>query len=90
MLRESISMESRAFKRSAEILESITGTSIERITPETSLLDDLGIDSLDRVELALEIESEFGVDLDDDDLERIKTVDDLAKRIARWDGGTQR
>lgn len=47
------------------------------IKPEASLKDDLGIDSLAAVELAMELESEFGVRIEDEELEDLKTVQDI-------------
>lgn len=47
------------------------------IKPEASLKDDLGIDSLAAVELAMELESEFGVRIEDEELESLKTVQDI-------------
>ncbi len=47
------------------------------IKPEASLKDDLGIDSLAAVELAMELESEFGVRIEDEELEGLKTVQDI-------------
>lgn len=52
-----------------------------RITPEANLADDLGCDSLDRVELALEVEQTFDLDLTDDDVENIRTVADLVRLV---------
>lgn len=51
------------------------------ITLETRLLEDLNFDSLDVVELVVEIEDEFGVELNEDHLTRVKTVGDLLKEI---------
>ena len=53
----------------------------DKITPETSLIDDLGADSLDVVDLVMSIEDEFEVEVPDDEVENIKTVDDLVKYI---------
>ena len=47
------------------------------IKPEASLKDDLGIDSLAAVELGMELESEFGVRIEDEELEGLKTVQDI-------------
>ena len=47
------------------------------IKPEASLKDDLGIDSLAAVELAMELESEFGVRIEDEELEGLKTIQDI-------------
>jgi acyl carrier protein len=54
----------------------------EPITLETRLLEDLNFDSLDVVELVVEIEDTFGVELNEDHLTRVKTVGDLLKEIA--------
>ena len=45
-----------------------------RVVPEASFLDDLGADSLDTVELIMEFEEEFGIEIPDDDAEKITTV----------------
>lgn len=47
------------------------------IKPEASLKDDLGIDSLAAVELAMELESEFGARIEDEELEGLETVQDI-------------
>ena len=51
------------------------------ITPETSLIDDLNADSLDVVDLLMSIDDEFEVEVPDEEVENIKTVDDLVKYI---------
>ena len=45
-----------------------------RVVPEASFLDDLGADSLDTVELIMELEEEFDLEIPDEDAERITTV----------------
>lgn len=45
-----------------------------RVVPEASFLDDLGADSLDTVELIMEFEEEFGLEIPDEDAEKITTV----------------
>ncbi len=50
------------------------GTSPDKITPETSFVNDLGADSLDTVELVMEFEDEFEISIPDEDAERIQTV----------------
>ena len=45
-----------------------------RVVPEASFLDDLGADSLDTVELIMEFEEEFDLDIPDEDAEKITTV----------------
>jgi len=51
------------------------------ITENTSFVDDLGVDSLDLLELVMALEQEFDVEIDDDDLVDIKTVGDAIKYI---------
>lgn len=56
------------------------------VTPTASIVDDLGADSLDRVELVMALEEEFECEIQDDAGERVATVQDaidLAKRFAR-------
>jgi acyl carrier protein len=51
------------------------------IKPDSHLVKDLGADSLDSVEIVMEIEDEFGVEIGDDALDDIQTVGQLAKAI---------
>lgn len=53
----------------------------EAVTPEAKLNEDLGIDSLAAVELALELETEFGIRIEDDELANLKTVQDIINII---------
>ncbi|MFT7668341.1 MAG: acyl carrier protein [Planctomycetota bacterium] len=50
------------------------GAQADKITPETSFINDLGADSLDTVELVMELEDEFEVSIPDEDAEKIQTV----------------
>ncbi len=51
------------------------------VTPEASFIEDLGADSLDIVELIMALEEEFGVEIPDEDAEKIATVNDAVKYI---------
>ena len=51
------------------------------ITPETSIADDLGADSLDVVDLLMSIEDEFEIEIPDEEIDNIKTVAELVKYI---------
>ena len=53
----------------------------ETITPEANLKDDLGIDSLAAAELALELEKEFDIRIEDDELAKLETVQDIINII---------
>ncbi len=57
------------------------GTSRDKVTAETSFINDLGADSLDTVELVMEFEDEFEINIPDEDAEKIQTVGDAVKYI---------
>ncbi len=61
-------------ERVARIVCNQMGTAPEKITPETSFVNDLGADSLDTVELVMEFEDEFEISIPDEDAEKIQTV----------------
>jgi len=50
---------------------------VDKVTPTASFTDDLDADSLDVVELVLALEEEFGIDMPDEETEKIKTVQDV-------------
>ncbi len=52
-----------------------------RVVPEASFLDDLGADSLDTVELIMEFEEEFGIEIPDEEAENITTISSAIKYI---------
>ena len=73
----------------ADVLERITKIVVDRleveeseVKPEASFKDDLGADSLDVVELVMELEDEFGMEISDEDAEKISTVGDAVNYIA--------
>ena len=53
----------------------------EQVTPTASFIEDLGADSLDTVELVMAFEEEFGVEVPDEDAEKLQTVGDVVKYI---------
>ena len=57
------------------------GVEEEKITEESSFIDDLGADSLDIVELVMNIEEEFDIQVEDSDAERITTVKDVVEYL---------
>ena len=60
--------------RVIEIVCEQLSTSKENVTGETSFINDLGADSLDTVELVMEFEERFGIEIPDDAAEKIQTV----------------
>jgi len=57
-----------------EIIVQQLGVDAEKVTPDASFVDDLGADSLDVVELVMAFEEEFGVEIPDEEAEKIATV----------------
>ena len=57
------------------------GAARDKITDDTSFIQDLGADSLDTVELVMEFEDEFDLNIPDEDAEKIQTVGDAIKYI---------
>ena len=66
------------------IIASKLGLEEDEITPEKNLSNDLGADSLDVVELSMDLEREFNLKLEDADTEKIETVADLYKLIEEY------
>jgi len=60
--------------RVVDIVAEQLGVDKEKVTPETSFVNDLGADSLDTVELVMELEEEFDISIPDDAAEKIQTV----------------
>lgn len=63
------------------IIAEQLGVKVEEIKPESSFVDDLGADSLDTVELVMALEEEFGIEIPDEDAEKMTTVGDALKYI---------
>ncbi len=63
------------------IIAEQLGVKPEQVTPQASFIDDLGADSLDTVELVMALEEEFGVEIPDEEAEKLVTVGDAMKYI---------
>ena len=63
------------------ILSSQFDVEEDSITPETNIVDDLGADSLDVVDMLMSLEDEFDVEIPDEEIERIRTVGELVAYI---------
>ncbi|GAA1276396.1 hypothetical protein GCM10009677_32630 [Sphaerisporangium rubeum] len=64
-----------------KIVNEITGIPAAEVTPEKNFVDDLDIDSLSMVEIAVAAQDEFGVEIPDDQLKHLKTVKDVINFI---------
>ncbi|NPA41820.1 MAG: acyl carrier protein [Aquificae bacterium] len=73
--------------RIKEIIADQLGVEQEKITPEAKFVDDLGADSLDVVELIMAFEEEFGIEIPDEDAEKIQTVGDVINYLKEKVGG---
>jgi acyl carrier protein len=72
---------SATFDKVKKIIVEQLGVDESEVTLEASITDDLGADSLDQVELVMAFETEFNIDIPDEEAEKIKTVGDAVKRI---------
>jgi acyl carrier protein len=66
----------------AEIVEEVAGVAQDDVTAEKSFVDDLDIDSLSMVEIAVQAEDRFGVKIPDDELANLKTVGDAVNYVS--------
>jgi acyl carrier protein len=66
----------------AEIVEEVAGVSADDVTDGKSFVDDLDIDSLSMVEIAVQAEDKFGVKIPDDELANLRTVSDAVDYVA--------
>ena len=64
-----------------EVVVEQLGVKKEEVRPEARFIEDLGADSLDTVELVMSLEEEFGIEIPDEDAEKIATVGDAIKYI---------
>lgn len=69
------------FEKVAEILAEQLDVNADDITLATELVDDLGADSLDLVDLVMTLEDEFDMEISDDDIESVRTVGDIVKYL---------
>jgi acyl carrier protein len=66
-----------------EIIDEIAGVPADQVTPDKSFVDDLDIDSLSMVEIAVAAQDKFGVEIPDDELKNLKTVKDVVAFVQR-------
>ena len=62
------------FDKVKEVIIDKLGVDANKVTPEAKFIDDLGADSLDTVELIMQFEEEFGIEIPDEDAEKILSV----------------
>jgi len=69
------------FQKVQEIVADKLGVEKTKIKMEASFIDDLGADSLDTVELIMKMEEEFGIEIPDEEAEKLKTVGDVVRYL---------
>jgi acyl carrier protein len=67
----------------SEIIDEIAGVPADEVTPDKTFIDDLDIDSLSMVEIAVAAQDKFGVEIPDDQLKDLKTVQDVIDYVGR-------
>ena len=71
-----------------EIVEEIAGVPADEVTPSKSFVDDLDIDSLSMVEIAVAAQDKFGVEIPDEQLKDLTTVQDVVNFVAKDAGSS--
>ena len=71
------------FDKVKEVIVDKLGVEEDKIETSSSFVDDLGADSLDTVELIMQLEEEFGIEIPDDDAEKITTVGSAVEYIEK-------
>ena len=66
-----------------EIIDEVAGVPADQVTPDKTFVDDLDIDSLSMVEIAVAAQDKFGVEIPDDQLKDLKTVQDVIDYVQR-------
>jgi acyl carrier protein len=75
-------MAVEAYDRVKKIIVEQLGVEEKEVVPTATFVEDLNADSLDLVELIMSLEEEFGVEISDEDAEKIKTVQDAIDYIS--------
>jgi acyl carrier protein len=68
-------------QRVKDIVVEQLGVKPEQVTPQAKFIEDLGADSLDTVELVMALEEEFGIEVPDEQAEKLQSVGDVIKYI---------
>ncbi|MBT4921492.1 MAG: acyl carrier protein [Rickettsiales bacterium] len=72
---------SETLQKVTNIVSENLGVEVSKVQESSNFVEDLGADSLDQVELVMAFEEEFGIEIPDDAIEKIKTVSDAVTHI---------
>ena len=78
---EVVASKEQIFDKVKEIIVDQLGVEEDEVTPQAHFIEDLGADSLDIVELVMALEEEFGIEIPDEEAEKISTVGDAVDYI---------
>jgi acyl carrier protein len=76
-------LDTEVFRTFREVVSKQLDVPLEKVTPEATLVDDLGADSLQIIELSLTLEEKFSIDLPDRELGNFRTVGSAVKRLSQ-------
>ncbi len=82
-IRRRVRLDMSLFEEIQEIICGQLKAKPDEVKLETSFIDDLGVDSLDSIELVMALEEKFNIEIPDEDAERMETVSDVVKYIAK-------
>ena len=68
-------------KKVKQVIAEQLGVDESKVVPEASFMEDLGADSLDNVELVMELEHQFGIDIPDEEAQKIQKVQDAINYV---------
>ena len=71
-----------------EIIDEVAGVPADQVTPDKTFVDDLDIDSLSMVEIAVAAQDKFGVEIPDDQLKDLVTVQDVITFVGKSTGSS--
>ncbi|MCP4667860.1 MAG: acyl carrier protein [Deltaproteobacteria bacterium] len=70
-------------KKVIEVLVEKSGMDIEKIDLESSLIEDLGMDSLDAIEAVFQFEEQYGLEIADEEIQKFEVVEDIVDYIEK-------
>lgn len=80
-MEQNMAAEKTTEQRIKDIIVDQLGVNPDQVTPDAKFIEDLGADSLDTVELIMALEEEFGIEVPDEEAEKLQSVGDVVKYI---------